>query len=1014
MHLKTFVVCAALCLVAVFASAQSTTGTISGRVVDAQGLPIPGVTVTLTSPNLQGTRETVTSGNGDYIVSLLPSGVYAVTFELSGFGQQTRSVTVAPTQVVPLEVEMGPAAVTETVQVVGRSADVFVATAQVATNFNQAMIANLPTARDINATLMLAPSVHPTGPGGAYSISGSQSYENLFLVNGVTVNENLRGQAYDLYIEDAIQETTVSTAGVSAEYGRFGGGVVNIVTKSGGNRFSGSFRDTLNNDKWRKMTLFEKSATGGVGGGRDLRIDKTVPTYEYTAGGPVMRDKLWFFTAGRVQKQESGRNTAVTAIPYTFTEQSKRFEFKGTYALTSTQRFQSAYTKHFRDQLNNTFNQNLSMDLASLGDRKLPEDLFTFNYTGVVTSNFFLEGRYSNRHQSFIGSGSRFTDIERGTLLIDRSRGNTRYWTDTFCGVCDPEQRDNNDYFVKGSYFLSTRGTGAHSMTFGYDLFDDKRFANNHQSGSDYRILGTSAIIVGSGASTAIYPTFLGDGSTVIQWNPIPQGSQGSNFRTHSAFYSDAWRVSNRITANLGVRYDKNDGQDQAGRTVITEDAWSPRLGVIIDPTGGGQWSVTGSVAKYVTAVAQNIADASSAGGNPQTRQFVYRGPNVNPAGTAAPVTPDVGIRTVLNWFNANGGPNLPLNGAPDIPGLTPVIGHLSSPFAWEYAGGINRQFGQRAAVRIDAVYRDYGSPYADVTAPGRRVQDSEGRSYDLVTITNDTDLAFHKYTGLTTQGTYRWSAIDVGGNYTLSHNWGNYEGETVANGAVRFQGHRFPEYRQEAWNFPEGDLSTDQRHRSRLWLNYRPALLNGLTLSVLQLMESGIPYGAGGRDAATQGAVTSGVAPAPFVTNPGYLNPPTGTDIVYYYTPRDAFRTASQFRTDFAANYAHRIPGAGSLELFAQLQVINLFNQSQLCACGSTAFATGSGGNAGGVNVQRLSTTVLTSVSTPARFAAFNPFTTTPVRGVNWDLGPTFGQAVSRFAYTTPQSMRVSFGVRF
>src|SRR5687767_2668342 len=97
------------------AGAQSTTGTISGRVVDAQGLPIPGVTVIATSRNLQGTRETVTSANGDYILSLLPSGAYTVVFELSGFGPQTRTVTVAPTQVIQLEIEMGAAAVSETI-----------------------------------------------------------------------------------------------------------------------------------------------------------------------------------------------------------------------------------------------------------------------------------------------------------------------------------------------------------------------------------------------------------------------------------------------------------------------------------------------------------------------------------------------------------------------------------------------------------------------------------------------------------------------------------------------------------------------------------------------------------------------------------------------------------------------------------------------------------------------------------------------------------------------------------
>ena len=1003
-------VAAALLVMISAAVAQSTTGTISGRVVDAQGLPVPGVTVVATSPNLQGTRETVTSANGDYILSLLPSGAYTVVFELSGFGPQTRTVTVAPTQVVPLEVEMGLAALTETVQVVGRAADVFTESAQVATNFSQELISDLPTARDLNATMQLAPSVHPTGPTGGYSIAGSTSFDNLFLVNGVTVNENLRGQAYDLYIEDAIQETTVSTAGISAEYGRFGGGVVNVITKSGGNRFSGSFRDTLNNDKWRTQTPFELSPAGGVGGGRDLRVDKIVPTYEYTAGGPLLRDRLWFFTAGRLQKQESGRNTAITSIPYSFVEDTKRFEVKGTYAFNTNHRFQSAFTKHQRTQENNTFNQNLSMDLNSLGTRELPEDLFTFNYTGVVTSTFFVEGRYSNRHQSFIGSGSRFTDLERGTLLLDRSRGNTRYWTDTFCGVCDTEKRDNEDIFAKGTYFLSTSGNGSHSMTFGYDNFNDKRFANNHQSGSDYRIIGTSTIIQG----TTIFPQFLGDGSTTIQWNPIPLNSQGSNFRTHSGFFNDSWRVNDRLTANLGVRYDKNDGKDQAGVTVITQDGWSPRLGLVFDPTGAGEWSVTGSVAKYISAVSNSIADASSAGGNPQTRQFVYRGPNINPAGTVSPVTPDVAIRQVFDWYFANGAANLPLASPPTIPGVTPVIGELASPNSWEYALGVNRQIGSRAAVRADMIYRSFGSFYADFTTPGVRAQDAEGRSYDLVTIGNNDDLAFRRYAGLTLQGTYRWTALDIGGNYTLSRNWGNFEGESVANGPIRFEGLRFPEYRQESWNFPEGDLSTDQRHRSKLWLNYHPGFLGGLTLSVLQTLNSGIPYGAGGRDAAVSGAVTSAVDPRPFVANPGYLNPPSGSDIAYYYTARDAFRTESEFRTDVAANYVYRIPGAGGVELFGQLQVFNLFNQFQLCACGGTAFGTGGSANAGGVNIQRISTAVLTPVSTPARFAAFNPFTTTPVRGTNWDLGPTFGQALNRFAYTTPRSMRLSFGVRF
>ena len=990
------------------AQAQSTTGTISGHVTDAQGLAVPGVTVVATSANLQGTRETVSSSNGDYILALLPSGVYTLTFELSGFGTQTRTVTLAPAQAVPLSVELGPAALTETLTVVAPRADILTNTAQVGVDFSQALIAMLPTARDLNATLLLAPAVHPTGPAGNFTINGAVSYENLYLINGVTMNENLRGTAPDLYIEDAVQETAVATAGISAEFGRFTGGVVNVITKSGGNAFSGSFRDTLNNDDWRRKTPFEMSAIGGQGG-RDLRIDKVVPTYEYTFGGPIFKDRLWFFTAGRIQKQESGRNTAITSIPYTFTENSKRYEFKGTYALNTNHRFAAAFTKSDRTQENNTFNQNLSMDLASLGTRELPEDLFTFNYTGVLTSSLFVEGRYSQRQLSFAGSGSRFTDLERGTLLLDRSRGNTRYWTDTFCGVCSTEERDNQNAFLKGTYFLSTRGAGSHSFSFGYDNFNDKRLANNHQSGSDFRILGTSSTIVG----TSIFPIFLGDGSTIIQWNPIRSDSRGSSFRTHSLFYNDAWRVNDRITANLGVRYDKNTGKDQAGRTVVTEDAWSPRVGVTFDPLGDGRWSVTGSVSKYVTAVANSIADASSAAGNPETRQYLYRGPDINPTGTPSPVTSDIALRQLFSWYNANGASNLPLNGVPTIPGVSPIIGDLSSPSALEYATGVNRNVGQRAALRADFVYRTFGNFYTDITSPGQVGRDSEGRTYDLVTIGNS-DLAFRKYAGLSIQGAYRWSGFDLGGNYTLSRSWGNYEGENVASGPLRFEGLSYPEYKQASWNYPEGDLSSDQRHRSRLWLNYSPSFASGLTLSMIETMESGVPYGAGGREVITSGSSTSGVDARPYVTNPGYLTPPPGSSVSYFYTARDAFRTQGQMRTDFGANYAYKIPGRTGAELFFQFQVTNLFNQFQLCACGGTAFGTGSAANAGGVNIQRFNTAILTPVSTPARFAAFNPFLSTPVRGVNYELGPIFGLATSRFAYTTPQSARISFGVRF
>src|SRR5262245_9883488 len=119
MRVRIVLAVIAVMTIAVGAAAQTTTGTISGRVLDVQGAALPGATATAKSPNLQGTREAVASENGDYILTGLPSGPYTITFSLSGFQTQTRNVVLAPTQVLPVEVKLGPAQVSEEVNVVG-------------------------------------------------------------------------------------------------------------------------------------------------------------------------------------------------------------------------------------------------------------------------------------------------------------------------------------------------------------------------------------------------------------------------------------------------------------------------------------------------------------------------------------------------------------------------------------------------------------------------------------------------------------------------------------------------------------------------------------------------------------------------------------------------------------------------------------------------------------------------------------------------------------------------------
>jgi len=432
--------------------------------------------------------------------------------------------------------------VTEELTITASGSEPFQQTAPAATSFKAELIDHLPLDRTLNSAVLLAPGVQGTGPQGGITISGGTSAENLFLINGVVINENIRGQSLPLFIEDAIQETTTTTASVSAEFGRFSGGVVNAITKSGGNEFSGSFRTTFDNDNWRTLTPLEKdTCDAAFRAGRSstpCKTDKLVPTYEATLGGPIVKDRLWFFGAGRARNNSTIAQTKITNLPFDVTDDQKRYEGKLTYSLNANHNLRLSYIDITEKQGNNSFGS--IMDLNSLYDRETPQDLFSANYTGTLASNFFLEAQYSQRRFTFKGSGSRFTDLIQGTLLLDRQRGNTRYWSPTFCGVCDDEKRNNQNILVKANYFLSTSGTGSHNFVFGIDTFNDKRFANNHQSGSDYRVYGTTSLIQGSN----IYPVFASDGSTFIRWTPIFQGTQGTNFRTNSAFLNDTWRLN--------------------------------------------------------------------------------------------------------------------------------------------------------------------------------------------------------------------------------------------------------------------------------------------------------------------------------------------------------------------------------------------------------------------------------------------------------------------------------------
>ena len=989
-----FPVLACAVLVAMPALAQIPNGKLTGRVT-SEGSELPDVVITVTSPALQGERTTTTSATGDYLFPSLPPGNYKVTLTMQGMQPLDKELTISAAQTTRLDAEM-TGAFEEAISVTGTASQMesISDTPQAATTFNKQLVDILPAGRTINQIVAMSPAVLPNGPSKSsdtglsnITVSGAPTYENLFMINGVVLNENIRGQAFDLFIEDAIQETTTISSGVSSEYGRFSGGVINVITKSGGNDFAGSFRIGYRNQKWEEKTKLTTT-----------QVDKTVPTYELTLGGPILHDRLWFFVAGRDRKQEQALNTfAATNIAYTNIRDQQRYEGKLTATLTPRHTLVGTYAKIDDAENGNSFGTIL--DRASLVNRETPQELWALNYTGAFRDNFLLTGQYSERQFTFVGSGAQSTDLIAGTLLIDNTRNGARYHSPTFCGVCTDEERDNTNALVKGSYFLSTDSLGSHELVGGYDTFEDIRVANNHQSGSDYRIVSASAAAI---SGTDIRPVWLPGTSTFIQYNPILQSSKGTSFVTNSLFLNDAWRFNERLSFNVGLRYDANDGEDASHQKVADDSKISPRLGMSYDTRGNGALVVNASYGTYVAALANGIADASAAGGQPSTFTWFYNGPAIN-----GNLTQDEALRVLFDWFTAaNGGLATdanPLGGgllarrSAGLSGVsTKIRGSLSSPSVTEYSVGVSAGLGSKALVRADLVHRDWEDFYSVRTDLSTgRVSAQVGtftQNFDLSLVENNDSLYERTYDGLHLQFRYKpFAKLDLGGNWTLSKTEGNFNGENQGSGPVLGGLQNYPEYIQVRWNAPSGPLAIDQRHRINLYGVYR--VLNserhGLNIGVVQSFFSGHPYEAAGT-----------IAVAPYVTNPGYLTPPTTA--TYFFSKRGAFRTADVTRTNLAVDYELRF---GSMELFFHPEVINVFDEEEIDTNDPRYL---------GQSVVTANGNGACSASPTGRCLAFNPFTETPVENVHWARTSTFGKATNPLAFQQPRTYLFSVGLRF
>ncbi|MBV8518407.1 MAG: carboxypeptidase regulatory-like domain-containing protein [Acidobacteria bacterium] len=976
-----------------------TTASLSGAVT-AGGAPLAGVEVAIASPALQGMRTTTTGEAGVYHFAALPPGAYTVRFTRGGFQQAALVVTLRLSQPARADAAMQPAA-GESI-IVTASAPAVLESPQVSTNLPFAEVERLPVQRNQLATAQLAPGVTVNGvSNGQLQISGGPGYDNLVLVNGVTVTENTRGQIRPMYVEDAIQETTVLTGAISAEYGRFSGGVVSTITKAGGNDFTGSLRDSLSSPAWSAQTP-----------AREAREGPLSHVWEGTLGGFMLRDRLWFFGAGRWAKNDTARQTvaipafanpasaAGPAFSYNEGNDQKRFEGKLTAQVTPRHSVAASYFKIDTHGTDVRFNNNI-YDEASLTTRDDPESLLAAHYEGMFAANAMSEAYYSGRKFSD-RTGGFATDLAGGTVLLDRSNNNTRFNAPTLCGACDAEHRDNADVLLRGHVFFDGGRAGAHDLVAGVDRFTERRYANNHQSASDFSLFVTRVQYADGVIYPVVTPSNANGGGSFIRWNPVLVAANDDELRTDSAFLNDVWSAG-RWQFSGGLRWDRNHAVDADGAVAADDRKLSPRLGIQYDLHGNGRQRVSASYAEYVSRIADSIASSNQAAGNAAAIDFAYRGPAINDRALTTPLA-DV-IRMVFDFFNttqggtANRAPNnLRANGVRTIPGYTSYFdGTLASPSVREVTLGYGAELGSSGYVRADAIARDWRDFYASsVTTATSHTDTPLGIPVDLALLRNSNHVR-RQYRAVQLQA--RWSPrrFDTGVFYTLATLRGNDESDNPANGAVPNVDPSlyYPEFFAYDRAAPVGNLPGDERHRMRAWAGYtfdlRPVLLSA---SVLQSYDSALPYSI----AAPINLTRYNGAPA----NPGYATVPNG---VYYFSGRGALRVDDIQSTDLALRASLRF---GALEWFAQGDLLNAFNRD------------------GVADPQRISTTVNTAANSTA-FAPFDPARQTPVAcpqgaaasvctamGANYQLAANFGQPLNDLAYQRPRTLRLSLGFRF
>jgi hypothetical protein len=564
-------------------------GKIQGTVFDAEGLPLPGVAVTITSPSLIVPElSQVTNIRGVFRFPSLGPGTYQVTFKLPGFNIMVRKgIIVNPSQTASFDVTMTMATIEEEIIVEGKSPTVDRQMSSKTTIMDDEFIYMIPSPRTMGDLFNMVPGV--TGD----TAHGSAEIANSYNLDGVNLGDAATGTQGVSFGADIMDEMSVETGGLQAEYGHVQGAIVNVVTKSGGNEFTGSASFYLDNEK------FQSTNTKGT----ELEGRKVGSKLEYepvlTLGGPLVKDKLWFFIHGSARISE----VYETGYPADKEEEipikTKRYYpyVKLSFHPNQYNKFTISY--NFYDNRNNHRFAYYTESEESTAIQINPSHIFNVQWTHFFNQNFFGNLKLAMIQRNF---------------NIDAKIDEPYYW-DYLTEIGTGGTWRNKDDYQRNRYQSNLDAT----------LFaDDLAGSHEIKFGAEFTMFRSGWLVdtIPDPISGGCYNGMLGDDYYVGY--EITGYDRKEDVLDIHAYAQDTWNMTDRLTLNIGLRFEYNSlwwpAQGSPEPITYNEAGWdlsivrqieertkvyawkniAPRIGIIYDISGDGKTLVKGSYSRMI------------------------------------------------------------------------------------------------------------------------------------------------------------------------------------------------------------------------------------------------------------------------------------------------------------------------------------------------------------------------------------------------------------------------------